>query len=192
MQYAFNKDADFIFFLDCDEFIQVMDREQLEKKVFGLYDSAKAGSFHWINCVTDILDRLLLKYNTGIWTNPDPPKFVMVCVPRSLYKKYSGNISRCQGNHQVIDPESNFMSTTEIGWSIHVPVRSLEQLKVKAIQSSLSHLIRPNRLPDENHQFFEMLKMISRGEMSDDFIRGCVYLYQNETKIIPISKSDLT
>jgi hypothetical protein len=190
MHHAFSRNADFVFFLDCDEFIQVKNREELEQKVEGLNAPATAGSLRWINCVTDKLDRPLFKYRSTIWMSLEPSKFSKVIITRSLYEKYGGNISLCQGNHQVIDPGGNFMAASEIGHLLHLPIRSRQQLINKTIRSALSNLSRLNRLPDENYQFDEMLKLIAKGELSDDDVRGCVYLYQNEAKIISIPKRD--
>jgi hypothetical protein len=191
MRYSFTNNADFVFFLDCDEFLKVKNREELEQRVKGLSVSSTGGSFRWINCVVDKLDRSKFKYKFAIWMNTEPSQFTKVFIPRSLYEKYNGNISVSQGNHQVFDPEGNVLYTSEIGHIIHLPVRSRFQLINKAIQSSLSNLSRVNRLPDENYQLYEILKMIANGAMSDDVIRGCIYLYQKEAKIIPISMRDL-
>jgi len=191
IQHAFIRQADFVFFLDCDEFIQVKHRAELEAITKGLFDSATGGSFRWINCVPDKLDRPTFKFSSTIWKSKEPSKFTKVCIPRSLYEQHQGKIFISQGNHQIVDSEGNFMDTLEIGFMLHLPVRSKNQFINKAIQSSLSHLSRTSRLPDESYQFFEMLKLIAQNDISDDTLRGCVYLYQKEAKIIPISKLGL-
>jgi hypothetical protein len=191
MRHSFIRDADFVFFLDCDEFIQVNNRAELNQKVAGLSDPAIGGSFRWINCVVDKLDRPQINYRSAIWINLEPSQFTKVFIPRSLYKKYDGHISLSQGNHQILDPAGNILSTSEIGRLLHIPVRSRYQLINKAIQASLSHLSRSNKQPGESYQFFEMLKMIAQNNLSDDDVRGCLYLYQSEMKIIPTSKKDL-
>jgi hypothetical protein len=119
MRYSFKRDVDFVFFLDCDEFIQVKNREELERKVRGLSDSITGGCFRWINCVVDDLNRPQIKYKSPIWMNLEPSQFTKVFTPRSLYEKYGGNISLSQGNHQILDPKGNVLSTSEIGQFDH-------------------------------------------------------------------------
>jgi hypothetical protein len=53
-------------------------------------------------------------------------------------------------------------------------------------------LAKSYRNPAEGYQFLEVLKMLARGEISDDVVRGCIYLYQIESKIVNLPIKDLT
>jgi hypothetical protein len=191
MHTAFGKDADCVFFLDCDEFIQVSSRDELQQIAIGLYDSATAGGLPWKNCIVDNLNKGQFTYESSIWMNPEPSHFSKICVPSTLYNKYSGRLSITQGNHQVLDSENNVLDTIDIGYLLHIPIRSRYQFIKKSLQSSLGNIARTTRKPGESYQFFEMLKMIKSGTISDDIIRGCISLYQKELSIIPISKKQI-
>jgi hypothetical protein len=192
IQHLFERNVDCVFFLDCDEFINIKNREELVKIVTVLQNSQIAGSFRWVNCVPDILNRSQFQYESAIWKCTECSQYSKVMIPRSVYNRFEGNISFSQGNHQVLGSDGNALNTLEVGTLIHVPVRSRNQMIQKTILSSMAHLSREGRKPGEGYQFKEMLKPITSGELSDDWVRGCVNLYQKASRIAPISKIDLT
>ncbi len=192
MRQLFKQGADCVFFLDCDEFIQIKNREKLEKIVVVLNNSRTVGSFRWINCVPDFLDRLQFNYNSVFWKSRELSQHSKVLIPKSVYDQYMGELFLSQGNHLVIDSGGKVLDTLEIGHLIHLPVRSRRQLIRKAILSELANISRSTRKPGEGFQFKEMLRTFANGEPRDDMVRGCVNLYQSTSKIIPITKMDLT
>jgi hypothetical protein len=191
MQYLFEKNADVVFFLDCDEFVQVENRSELEKKVSRLMDPPVVGSFRWVNCICERLNDLQFGYESSIISILEPSHQSKVIIPRSLYQEQKGNLFLSAGNHQVLDGIGNPFRSEEIGNIIHIPVRSRNQLIRKAVRSSIANIARSNRNPAEGFQFFEVLKMLAAGEIDEDVVRGCIYLYQIESKIIPLKMIDL-
>ncbi|MDO9085560.1 MAG: glycosyltransferase family 2 protein [Anaerolineaceae bacterium] len=191
IHHLFKDGADFVFFLDCDEFFLIKDRNELGQKIKTLQDNTSIGSVRWINCFPDKLSESQLNYHTKIWVSADDSSFSKVIIPRSVYEKFNGELSLSQGNHLVMQSDGNPLASFEIGHLLHIPVRSKEQLISKAIRSSLSNQSRSTKKPGESYQYNEMLKLIRSSNLSDEEIRGCVNLYQKEGKIIPITKEEL-
>ncbi len=108
-----------------------------------------------------------------------------------MYEKFDREISLSQGNHVIYDPDSKSLNPIEIGYLLHIPIRSKHQLISKVLRSSLSDFSRTTKKPGESFQYKEMLKLIRNSELCEDEIRGCVNLYQKEAKILPITKKDL-
>jgi hypothetical protein len=192
MRHLFGLNVDCVFFLDCDEFVQIKNREELEKIVKVLNNSQIAGSIRWVNCVPDILNHQQFHYESAVWKYTELSQYSKMMIPRSVYNRFEGNISLSQGNHQILDTDGKTLNTLEVGTLIHVPVRSRNQMIQKTILTSMAHLKRENKQPGESYQFKEMLKLITSGELSDDWVRGCINLYQKASRIVPISKIDLT
>ena len=183
--------VDFVFFLDCDEFVQVQSRKELEETVVRLNQPSMVGNFRWNNCINDDIHTQQFENKSSIYKCKEQSPYSKVLIPRSVYEHYMGKIYLSQGNHQVLDLDGKVLESFEIGNLIHIPIRSRKQLINKAIRSSMACIARSNSSPGESFQFFKMLEMIANGEISDDMVRGSICLYQNESKIIPISKSDL-
>jgi hypothetical protein len=192
MRQLFERGADCVFFLDCDEFIQIINREDLEKITEGVNNSQVAGSLRWFNCVPNSIERSQFHHESCIWKFFEPSHLSKVLIPRSIYERYKGNISLTHGNHLVLDGDGNELNTLEVGTLIHLPVRSRNQLIQKAIVSALPTILRSTRKPGEGFHYNEMMNIFTNGEPSDDVVRGCVNLYQHVSKILPISKMDLT
>ena len=191
MHHLFKDGADFVFFLDCDEFFIIKERNELEQKIQALQDNTSIGSVSWINCFPDNLSESKLNYHTKIWVSAKYSSFSKVIVPRSVYEKFNGELSLSQGNHLVMQTDGTFLDMIEIGHLLHIPVRSKEQLISKAIRSFLSNYSRSTKTPGESFQYKEMLKLIRSSKLGDEEIRGCINLYQKEEKIIPITKEEL-
>jgi len=192
MKYLFERGDDFVFFLDCDEFIQVESRKDLELKVQGLIDPPVAGSFRWINCFPEDIESQQFDHNSKIYKILEDSQYSKVIIPRSLYDQYEENLFLINGNHQVLDSNGQYLGSKEIGHIIHLPIRSRKQLIQKAITYSITHFWKTYGNVNESFQYSEILRMIANGDMSDEFVRGCIHLYQNVSKIVPLSKRDLT
>ena len=138
MKYLFERGADFVFFLDCDEFIQVESRKDLELKVRGVINPPVAGSFRWINCLPDDIESQQCDRNSKILKIMEDSQYSKIFIPRSLYNQHEGNLFLVNGNHQVLDSTGKDLGSKEIGHIIHLPVRSRKQLIQKGIIGSLT------------------------------------------------------
>jgi len=191
MRHLFDKGSDCVFFLDCDEFFHLKDRNELERKLQELAINNSVGSVRWINCFPDKLNSRRLHYRSTLWCSSESSPFSKVIIPRSVYEGFNGNISMAQGNHLVYDSDGNPLNAKEIGFLLHIPIRSKQQLISKVLQSSLSNFSRTTKKPGEGFQYKEMLKMILKSQVSPDDVRGCVNLYQKAGKNLPVAKKDL-
>jgi len=191
MHHLFENGADYVFFLDCDEFFIFKNRNELEQLILELGEKETIGSVRWINGFPLDLSNSHLNYFSKLWISSEESPFSKVIIPRSAYEKYNKKLSIIQGNHLALDEDGKPLETKEIGQLVHIPIRSKEQLISKVIRSSLSDFSRITKMPGESYQYKEMLKLIMNSKLSDDEIRGCINLYQKEGKILLISKQDL-
>ncbi len=67
MHHLFNNGSDYVFFLDCDEFFQIKNRNELENRLQELSNNNSVGSVRWINCFPDKLNNRRLNYQSSLW-----------------------------------------------------------------------------------------------------------------------------
>lgn len=191
MSFLFERNMDAVFFLDADEFIQVKNRKAFEQLVDQVSSPPQAGCFRWNNALTELVNRPFTS-DTPIWQCNEPSQYQKVFIPVSLHKQFKGKLFLAQGNHLVSNGRNNPLDTIELGRMIHIPIRSRRQLFEKVIRTALSAAIIKTLKPGETGHIYTMLHRFASGEMDDDSIRGCVHLYQKESKIIPTSIQDLS
>lgn len=163
MRRAFANGADAVFFLDADEFIHVMTRDDLGQLVGALDEVRKVGAFLWRNCAPQSFSpdfRVDRPARIG-----DLSIHRKIFIPGWLYRAYGDAIHINQGAHSLrIDVPQVFPEIVNLGEMLHFPLRSERQFVRKVVATALSQ--QDSGKPAAPH-IQQMLRMIADGLMDD-------------------------
>jgi len=114
-----------VFFLDADEFIHGQDAAALRRNLIR-HRGAKSVEFRWINAYVTALT-MPLSRNSQLrgWHSDAPPK-VAVNLRHVTDRSHIQ-----QGNHRLIIEGEKRHLAPRAGWLLHIPVRSIAQLRRK-------------------------------------------------------------
>jgi hypothetical protein len=167
MGRAFEAGADAVFFLDCDEFVDVQSRADLEAATAHIIERAVPGVFSWKACVPLRLDRWPFNPRDKLWIAGRASKVWKIAVPKTLAAKSSG-LGIAQGSHRVVDRESNAIrGGIPIGNLLHLPVRSRQQFLQKVFNSAFANLAKNNPMTHEGRHKRNFLEVIAKRELTD-------------------------
>jgi hypothetical protein len=167
MARAFDAGADAVFFLDCDEFIDVRTRTDLEAAAVRMLGLTTPGIFSWKACVPLRLDRWTFTPRDKVWIAGQATPVEKIAVPRTLFLAKPG-LCIAQGSHSVLDHAGNKIPAgIPIGSLIHLPVRSRQQFLQKVITSAFANLAKNNPMTHEGVHKRRFLEVISERELSE-------------------------
>ncbi len=169
---AFADGVDFLFFLDADEFVEVNTREDLENELNSWKDHSKIGTLRWKNCISETFLNNEFTFQSALWVPQEESAFEKVIIPKELYADSAGKIAVSNGNHMVFSLDRGQIPTTRIGSLFHVPIRSRDQACRKVILTIVSYRGYKEWGKGNSFQYYEMLKKIAEGEVTDDDLRG--------------------
>lgn len=160
-------DADYVFLLDADEFLDVPDRARLEAGLMPLAGNPRVvGHLGWRNCVK-LRSGGPLGLRTRFWMAPKASQHCKTILPRALYEASGGQAHPTTGNHDIIPGDGIPISYHRVTQLLHFPIRSLQQLRLKAVCGTLSTIARTDRPLDELTHWFAMVDRMSRGELGE-------------------------
>jgi len=150
------RDADFVFALDADEFLKVSSRPALES-VLGQVPPGLHGALEWLTYVPDQFPEPGVSFGGAQLQRrlkTEPHGLFKVVVGRSLLERPRDVIA--VGNHCVQDPaaapQMHAILHRDVAAVAHCPVRSRAQLEGKIIVGYLAHLAaRPSDRRLANH-----------------------------------------
>jgi predicted O-methyltransferase YrrM len=175
-RHGFKNGADWVFFLDADEFIEVPDRSVLER---GLWASrAQVVSFSWKNLVPTAY---------GSFENFDLTqdfRWTGVCsrLPKvALSKTFASrfpDFQIYQGNHTVsAGKNENPVPADEIGTIVHIPIRSIERFRYKLAWGVAAYkALQPNQTVEGFH-WFDLHRRMEAGAVDIETLNGLVADY---------------
>jgi hypothetical protein len=167
MGRAFEVGADAVFFLDCDEFIDVRNRADLDAIAARMLERAKYGFFTWKACVPLRLDRWPFNPRDKVWIAGKDTPVEKVAVPRTLFAAAPG-LRIGQGSHRVHDPAGKVLrGGVPVGSLLHIPVRSRHQFLQKVFTSAFANLAKNNPMTHESVHKRNFLEVIAGRELSD-------------------------
>lgn len=173
MQRAFAAGADAIVFLDADEFIHVMPRDEIEQLVVGLNHVRKIGAFMWRNCAPKIFSCDFRVNRPSLIGEISVHRKIF--VPRWLYREYGDAIHVNQGAHSLrIAQAHELLEIVNIGEMLHFPLRSERQFVRKVVATFLSQ--QENGRSAAPH-IQQMLRMIGDGLTDDAAITAMAMRY---------------
>jgi hypothetical protein len=189
---AFENNADWVFFLDADEFIKVEDRKTLVSYLgkFG----GEVMHLPWINLVpssygtfTDFnVDQDF--YWTGTLSN-----YVKISVSAQYYIS-NPNFMLEAGNHNIRPCNTSESAKIQIGLPLfHLPVRSVERIKYKAVNALELQARKHNQKHGEGFHHSRILNAIenNEGTINDEILNGICMDYGSQNPIVAVDPMKL-
>ena len=175
-RHAFHRGADWVFFLDADEFIDVDNRSSF--------------------------DALLAAFPRDVmylrWANLIPTKFgSFTCFDVDQEFRWGGRVSAYgkiglkasfvarhpqfyihQGSHAVSSSPGQPPASMQDGSRVlHVPIRSLDRLRYKLAAGVSAYRAMAVRNPNEGFHWFELLDRLEQGAATESWINGVISHY---------------
>ena len=159
---AFAQGADWVFFLDADEFVDVLDREHLERHIEN--SGADVLALPWVNLVPSHYGT----YNyfdvaqTFSWSGRTS-KFSKVAVS-SLFAANNPDYHIHEGNHFVAPSPTAPPVDAGLGPALlHVPIRSIDRFKAKISSARRLEERRHNRVAGDGQHVFWLDHLLAAG-----------------------------
>lgn len=176
---------DYLFFLDCDEFLWVNDREELETLLVHNQNDIGVYGFQWVNAIPKRLDILKpLDKKTSVFVSGERSRYQKVAINWKQVNTEDLVIS--EGNHYAHRVNGDVYQNDVIGTILHIPIRSKTQLISKTLLSKCSMVMEANRDPGSSYQYSRFLEKIANNELQDSSIFRSMYYYQVGDDPIPI------
>ena len=183
-RHAIQKGADWVFFLDADEFIDVDDRERLESLVKTL--SHEVMLLPWMN---------LVPTDPGSFTEFDAGQafrwdgrlsgYGKIAMSATFAARYPDYVIH-QGNHAVSPSRAEPAATTRKGCPLmHVPIRSPSRLRFKLSAGLHAYEAMAGRNPADGYHWFELHDRLERETATADWINGVIARYGEPLDDIP-------
>jgi len=167
MARAFEAGADAVFLLDCDEFVEVRDRADLEMAAARMNEQAALGVFKWRTCLPLQFERWQFDPSEVIWLADRASRYKKIAIPRSLFQSLPGLRVR-QGSHGAVDVDGNpIRDHVRLGRFLHLPVRSRQQFLQKVFISAIANLAKNNPMTSEGGHKRRLLEVIAGRELSE-------------------------
>ena len=185
-------DTDMVLFLDADEFLNVSDRATLELALDNIAGERTAGQFEWIDCIPERLDGQTLRLGDPLWTHVAEAPFPKVVVPRRFYAATGGALTPSSGNHSIVPNDGGSVSYHRLGFMLHVPLRSVSQLRQKIVTGALATLARSDNANHENSHWFDALPRLAEADITESDLIHLACSYGHKPKSwSPIGLADL-
>lgn len=185
-------DTDMVFFLDADEFLDVPDRAALERALAGIEGERTAGSLDWVDCIPERLDGQALRLGDAIWARGAEVPFPKIVVPRRFYAATGGALTPSSGNHSVEPNDGGPAFTHHLGGMLHVPLRSVAQLRQKILAGALAVRARSGNPSHESTHWFDMVARLAEADIGEsDLINLARHYGHTPQSRPPISLADL-
>ncbi len=176
---------DYLFFLDCDEFLWVNDREELETLLVHNQNDIGVYGFQWVNAIPRRLDTLTsLGKNTSFFVSRERSRYQKVAINWKQINTEDLLIS--EGNHYAHRVNGDIYQNDVVGTILHIPIRSKKQLISKTLLSKCSMVMEANRDPGSSYQYSRFLEKIANDELQDSSIFRSMYYYQVGDEPIPV------
>jgi hypothetical protein len=193
MRHVFaNTNADAVFFLDADEFIDVPDKATLEAALAPPRPARCVLRLAWINALPAPVTNAALAFGATLLAAPTPSEFQKIIITRALFDATGGKLAPQTGNHTIDPGDGQPVATETIGVILHLPLRSLEQMRRKTVLSALAHHGRLDRAETEGTHIFDGLARIAAGQLIVADLIGAAAAYgQPGAASTPKSLDDL-
>jgi hypothetical protein len=183
-------DADFVFIHDADEFLDVPDRGELERRLGALDRARTVGVLNWRNCVPDQFAKL--DSEGSFWAPPTLSDYVKIVIPRAFFDATGGRARPTMGNHSIEPNDSGGVDYRPIGDQLHFPVRSAAQIAQKAVTGMLSGALRKDRKETDSTHWLAMVDRLSEGGLDEADLIGLIVNYgETGAERSPVSRAEL-
>ena len=172
---AFAEGADWVFFLDGDEFINVPDRAAL----LGLLSNCDAAcAFVWRNLAPTRFGSFeAFDLGQDFFEAPQASRYVKVALSRAVLRE-APLFCLEPGNHAVrAEPRGPHLPAPTVGELFHVPIRSFERLCMKVEAGVAALRAKSRNLGDEGFHWIELLGRVRSEVLDDTFLRKVALSY---------------
>jgi hypothetical protein len=185
-------DADWVMFLDADEFIQIADRAAFEAALSTVTNPDHVAHLRWRNAVPDRLDPRALVPGEPIWLPPDDSPFGKVAIPRAFLRRHGQEANLAIGNHGLYYTPEDLVPSDDIGDLIHLPVRSSAQIRTKIVAGVFSIMAQAVRERVQGKHWFSIMDRMADGTLRDEDLIGIATRYgEDGSTHQPISRDEL-
>lgn len=173
---AFEKGADWVFFLDADEFVDVSDRASLLGAL--PTDGTVCCSFVWRNLApTDFGSYEKFDLRQEFLVGDAASRYGSVVLSRRILEKAPG-FQLALGNHTVLpSPGAPALEAPTVGEFLHIPIRSRDRLALKVEAGVAAYLAKTSKQTVEGFHWFELLERVRAGTADDNFLRAVALNY---------------
>ena len=168
MQALFeHSDADYVIFLDADELVDVPQRSHLENALSQLKGNRTVGLFNWRNCAPLDWSGRPLSLGDRILASLHLSPFTKVAMPRRVFEETGATARPTFGNHNIDPGDGKGVLYQNVGELLHMPIRSLEQIKRKVTTRALTNFATIGR-PLNKNVFSHRLSLIAEGNLREE------------------------
>ncbi len=174
---CFEADADWVFFLDADEFLSVPDRAALE----GLLRNSASDvvTFSWQNLIPThfgTFDSFDLAQTFRF--NGQTSRYGKVAIGAS-YAAQNPKFCVQTGNHTVRAERAvtEFAPAPSIGTIFHIPIRSMDRLRHKLSSGTAAYRAMPKSDAATGFHWFQLSEQIARGALTPELLNGIIANY---------------
>jgi Glycosyl transferase family 2 len=165
---AFSKGADFVFFLDADEFIDIPSRAALEK----LLESSAADipELKWTNAIApeNVKDESILLPSSHLKVAVGQSRWGKVVLSKQFYSSRKDQFELSRGIHYVSGTEGKRIESETIGSLVHLPIRSHGQLARKLVQRGLNYMCQTDLMGDDGWHYFQVLEALANSSLTKE------------------------
>jgi hypothetical protein len=169
--------ADAVVLLDADEFIDVPNRAALHALVGDTANPCRVPCLAWRNALPYPLATSPLRFGDELLVAPEASLFRKIIVTRGVADAAPAPLTLTTGNHMLDPTDGQPLDYETAGEILHVPLRSLEQMRRKTLMGALGHLARTDRLAHEGYHRFGGLRRIEAGNLTDEDLIGWASRY---------------
>lgn len=166
-----NTDAEWIFFLDSDEFLPYSSRDQLESSM--LIESYDVLFFNWNNCFSSA--PLIINTSFPGFRSRQLSKFGKIAIRSNIARDERYTIPK--GAHYLQHSELGRLDGFPIGAIYHFPVRSAEQIWRKVLTGCQSYLNDPKYGGKQGRHWFQLLEYLAEASASWTAVPSFVHRY---------------
>lgn len=188
------READWVFFLDADEFLPFESRAAFHAALEPL-QRCPVVSLHWTNLIPKSFwaDTVSLDTTTQFLIPPAPSPFQKIAFQPSRFNL--DQIVVAQGNHTLIETLNgleipSFKAAFPL---LHIPIRSVDQLLLKLNQGVLAYQkIGRSRDAGQGTHWYRMKEATADQTISHTFLNAMAVRYSEENQSLdPLETSDL-
>jgi hypothetical protein len=173
---CFEAGADWVFFIDADEFIDVPNRQTLNDLL--LENGSRLAGFKWINLVPTKFGTFeeFDLFQQFLWDGR-VSRYGKVCLNASWAARYP-NFEVQMGNHAVCSaPGAPPANCRTVGSLYHLPIRSIERLRRKLEAGTRAHKAKSGSSPLDGFHWSELFASLSSRDVDLDRIRRIILGY---------------
>jgi hypothetical protein len=169
--------ADAVVLLDADEFIDVPNRAALHAMIGNLTSPRRVPCLAWRNAVPDPLCEQHLRFGDELLVAPKQSIFRKIIVTRAVFEAAPVPLVVTPGNHMIDPSGGQPLHYETVGDILHLPLRSMEQMRRKTVMGALGHLARTDREPHEGYHRFDGLRRIHAWAIDERDVIGWAGYY---------------